>query len=42
VLARDPLREPLSEIELALFTHALELHVEAEFAPRVDVDASDA
>ena len=37
LLARDPLRNPLSDLELALFTRALEIHVEAEFEPQVDV-----
>ncbi len=40
VLGRDPAREPLDELELILFTRALELHVEAEFEPRVDVSPS--
>jgi hypothetical protein len=35
-LGREPSREPLDELELALLTRALELHVQAEFEPRAE------
>jgi hypothetical protein len=36
ILRRDPEREPLSALELALFERTTLKHVEAEFNPRAE------